>query len=371
MLPLDDLLVLDFSTLLPGPLATLMLAEAGARVVKLERPGGEDMRGFPPKFGETSAPFAVLNGGKSSVAIDLKAPGALERLTPLVRQADILVEQFRPGVMARLGFGYEALAALNPRLVYCSISGYGQDGPRAQEAGHDINYQALGGLLGQSLQRGQEPPLPPPLVADIGGGTMPAVINILLALRRRDRTGKGCHLDIAMVDAMPSFAWYGLAQGHATGTFPQGGEGLLTGASPRYGLYATSDGWFLAVGALEPKFWQAFCDDIGLAQPLRDDGRDPQATRAAVAGIIAGQSAEHWRARLEPLDCCCTVVRRLEEARADPHLSERGLFAVQAREPGGRSIPSTPLPLAPLFRRGAEAIRSVADSGEDTAQIRD
>lgn len=369
MLPLDDLLVLDFSTLLPGPLATLLLAEAGARVVKIERPGGEDMRGFPPEFGETSAPFAVLNGGKSSVEIDLKAPDALARLAPLIRAADILVEQFRPGVMARLGFGYEALAALNPRLIYCSISGYGQDGPRAQEAGHDINYQALGGLLGQSLRRGQEPPLPPPLVADIGGGTMPASLNILLALRQRDRTGKGCHLDIAMADAMPAFAWYGLAQGHATGAFPQGGEGLLTGASPRYGLYATADGWFLAVGALEPKFWQLFCGAIGLAEGLRDDARDPRATRAAVAGIIASRDAGHWRSLLEPLDCCCTIVRTLEEARADQHFRERGLFSVAVREPGGRSIPSTPLPLAPLFRRQSETPRRVAASGEDTDEL--
>ena len=184
MLPLDDLLVLDFSTLLPGPLASLFLSEAGARVIKIERPGGEDMRGFPPRFGETAAPFAVLNRGKESVELDLKAPDALARLTPLITNADILIEQFRPGVMERLGFGHEALKAINPRLIYCSISGYGQQGPRAQEAGHDINYQALGGLLGQSLKRGEAPPLPPPLVADIAGGTMPAGLNSLRALLR-------------------------------------------------------------------------------------------------------------------------------------------------------------------------------------------
>lgn len=371
MLPLDDLLVLDFSTLLPGPLASLFLSEAGARVIKIERPGGEDMRGFPPRLGQTSAPFAALNRGKQSVEIDLKAADALDRLTPLIRQADILIEQFRPGVMARLGFGYEALAALNPRLIYCSISGYGQDGPRAQEAGHDINYQALGGLLGQSLKRGEPPPLPPPLVADIGGGTMPAVLNILLALRQRERTGQGCHLDIAMADAMPTFGWYGLAQGHATGAFPEGGQGLLTGVSPRYGLYATADGWFLAVGALEPKFWQGFCDAIGLAEPLRDDRRDPHGTHDAIAKIILGENAPHWRARLEPLDCCCSVVRTLDEARADPHFVGRGLFAAEAREGRGRSIPSTSLPLAPIFREQAEAIRPVAESGEDTGKLLD
>jgi len=369
MLPLDDLLVLDFSTLLPGPLASLFLAEAGARVIKIERPGGEDMRGFPPRFGETSAPFAALNRGKASVEIDLKAEDALARLTPLIAKADILIEQFRPGVMERLGFGFGALARINPRLIYCSISGYGQSGPRAQEAGHDINYQAIGGLLGQSLKRAAPPPLPPPLVADIAGGTMPAVLNILLALRQRERAGKGCHLDIAMADAMPTFAWYGLAQGQVTGSFPDGAEGLLTGASPRYGLYATADGWFLAVGALEPKFWAAFCEAIALDPTLRDDRHDQEATRAGIAAIIASEPAAHWRDYLEPCDCCCTVVRTLEEALADPHLTLRGQLDMQAQEPGGRRLVSTPLPLAPVFREKAQALRKVAASGEDTESL--
>jgi crotonobetainyl-CoA:carnitine CoA-transferase CaiB-like acyl-CoA transferase len=369
MLPLDDLLVLDFSTLLPGPLASLFLSEAGAQVIKIERPGGEDMRRFPPRFGETSAPFAVLNRGKASLEIDLKAADALARLTPLITRADILIEQFRPGVMQRLGFGFEALKLLNPRLIYCSISGFGQSGPRAQEAGHDINYQAIGGLLGQSLKRGAPAPLPPALVADIGGGTMPAVLNILLALRQRERSGEGCHLDIAMSDAMPAFAWYGMAQGQAAGRYPAGGEGLLTGASPRYGLYATQDGWFLAVGALEPKFWDCFCEALALEERLRDDRTDPAATKAAIEAIIASAPAAHWRDLLEPLDCCCTVVRTLEEAVTDPHLTARGLLDAQAEEPGGRRLVSTPLPLAPVFRDHTQALRKVAASGADTDEL--
>jgi crotonobetainyl-CoA:carnitine CoA-transferase CaiB-like acyl-CoA transferase len=367
MQPLSDLLVLDFSTLLPGPMASLFLAEAGARVVKIERPEGEDMRRFPPRFGETSAPFAALNRGKSSIAMDLKAPDALERLRPLLSEADILIEQFRPGVMERLGFGYDALSRLNERLIYCSISGYGQHGPRAGEAGHDINYQAIGGLLGQSLAAGTAAPLPPPLVADIAGGAMPAVLNILLALRERDRSGKGCHLDIAMTDAMACFAWYALAQGQAAGRYPRGGEGLLTGASPRYGLYGTADGWFLAVGALEQKFWTAFCEAIALPAELREDKRDPQATRDAVAAIIAAQPAAHWQALLEPLDCCCTVVRSLEEALADPHLTQRGLFDRQVEEPGGRRMVATPLPLAPVFRDAAPPLRRSPAVGDEPA----
>src|SRR5918998_2477387 len=264
-LPLEGLTVLDFSTLLPGPLATLMLAEAGAEVIKVEKPGGEDMRRFPPALGAGSAPYAALNGAKKSIVLDLKSAEARRSLEPLLARADVLVEQFRPGVMERLGFGYEGLRRINPRLIYCSISGYGQQGPRAGEAGHDINYQAVTGLLSLS------PTMPAALVADIAGGAMPTVMNILLALRRRDLTGEGCRLDIAMADAMFTFAWFALAEGHARGRMPGAGENMLTGGSPRYGLYPTADGQVLAVGALEQKFWDAFCEGIGLPADLRDD----------------------------------------------------------------------------------------------------
>src|SRR3954468_10185905 len=241
-LALHDITVLDFSTLLPGPLATFMLAEAGAEVIKVEKLGGEDMRRFPPNFGSTSAAFTVLNGGKKSIAADLKTEGGHRLINGLVERADILVEQFRPGVMDQLGFGYEQVRALNPRLIYCSITGYGQAGPRAQEAGHDLNYQAVTGLLSLSPGTPDAPTMPPSLVADIAGGTLPAVVNILLALRQRDRTGEGCRLDIAMADAMFTFAWFGLAQGHATGRFPGSQENMLTGSLPHYGLYPPGTG---------------------------------------------------------------------------------------------------------------------------------
>src|SRR6185369_2242078 len=187
--PLSGILVLDFTTLLPGPLATLMLAEAGAEVIKIERPGGEDMRVMPPRFDGEAAVFALLNRGKKSLTLDLKNENDCRRLRPLLEKADVIVEQFRPGVMDRLNLGFEDIRKFNPRIVYCSISGYGQKGPRAGEAGHDINYQSLTGLL--ALQPGpiDRPVIPPALVADIGGGTMPAVINILLGLRQRDATG--------------------------------------------------------------------------------------------------------------------------------------------------------------------------------------
>ncbi len=353
--PLQGLLVLDFSTLLPGPLATLMLAEAGAEVVKVERPGGEDMRRFPPKVGSEAAPFAVLNAGKKTVVADLKTEDGRRSVMPLIERADILVEQFRPGVMERLGLGYAAVRAINPRIVYCSVSGYGQQGPRAGEAGHDINYQALTGLLSLS------PTMPAALVADIAGGAMPAVMNILLALRQRDLTGEGCYLDIAMADAMFTFSWFALAEGHAKGRFPGAAENMLAGGSPRYGLYPTADGQALAVGALEQKFWNAFCEGIALPQELRDDRRDPHATRAAIAQIVAGRDGAAWRAILEPLDCCCTVVVSLEEAVVDPHFRERGLLAYRAQTSDGQGIPLTALPIAPAFRADPSIPRPVVE----------
>lgn len=369
MLPLAGLRVLDFSTLLPGPLATLFLAEAGAEVIKIERPGGEDMRRFPPAFGTGSAPFAALNAGKTSLAVDLKSAAGRATLRPLLEGADILVEQFRPGVMARLGLGYADVQALNPALIYCSISGYGQTGPRAGEAGHDINYQAVAGLLSLSPGTAQAPTVPPALTADIAGGAMPAVINILLALRRRDLTGEGCHLDIAMADAVFTFAGFALTEGFATGQFPGSHETMLAGGIPRYGLYATADGRFLAVGALEPKFWEAFCTGIGLDTVFRDDDQDLAATRAAIVAIVAARTAAEWAGILGPLDCCATIVASLDEAARDPHFQARGLFQARASDGSGQTIPITSLPLDKALRRPMKEVRTVPKVGKHKSDL--
>ena len=229
MQPLAGITVLDFSTLLPGPLATLILAEAGARVIKVERPGGEEMRGYAPRFGRESALFALLNRGKESLVGDLKRKADRARVLELARGADVLVEQFRPGVMARLGLGYEALSALNPRLVYCSLTGYGQSGRKRDRAGHDINYIGDAGLLSLSFGSKEKPVVPPALVADIGGGSYPAVMNILFALRAREANGAGCHLDIAMTENAFAFMPLALAEGFASGRWLGSGEGKLTG----------------------------------------------------------------------------------------------------------------------------------------------
>lgn len=348
--PLSGLLVLDFSTLLPGPLAALMLAEAGAAVIKIERPGGEDMRRFPPFVDGESAAFAMLNRGKQVMELDLKSEADREKLRPLIARADILIEQFRPGVMAKLGLGYDDLRAINPRLIYCSISGYGQSGPRAGEAGHDINYIASTGLL--DLQPGpiENPVLPPMLAADIGGGSFPAMINILLALRARDQSGQGCFIDIAMTDALFTFAWQALALGTVGGRFPRSGELELAGGSPRYALYPTQDGRLVACGALEQKFWLAFTSLIGLAAGLIDDRRDPEATRDAVTNLIRARTAAEWAPLFAQADCCVTIVKPLEEALRDPHFVGRGLFAREIKTASGKAIPALPLPIDPQFR---------------------
>jgi alpha-methylacyl-CoA racemase len=357
MQPLSGVLVLDFTTLLPGPLATLLLAEAGAEVIKVERPGGEDMRHYEPRFDGESAMFAQLNRGKKSLMLDLKKP--TDKLMPLLKRADVLVEQFRPGVMARFGLGYDSVKAINGKLVYCSITGYGQTGPRAGEAGHDLNYIGSTGLLALNPGPMDRPVVPPALIADISGGTLPAVLNILLALRQRDRSGQGCHLDIAMADATFTFQTHALALGHAEGKFPGMGASRLTGGSPRYQLYPTSDGKLVCCAALEQRFWEPFTAAIGLAPGLIDDTHDPAATKAAVATIIAGRSAEEWRPLFAAADCCVTIMTTLEEALQDPHFIERGLFAHKVAGPSGASMPALPVPIDPQFREDAAVVKAV------------
>ena len=352
MQPLQGIRVLDFSTLLPGPLAGLILAEAGAEVIKIERADyGEEMRLYEPRFGETSMNFALLNRGKRSLALDLKDSAVVRKLTPLIEESHVILEQFRPGVMERLGLGYDAMKAINPALVYCSITGYGQTGPKAQTAAHDLNYVGDTGLLALSAGEDGAPIPPPGLIADIGGGTLPAVVNILLALRQAERTGDGTHLDIAMCDGVFAWQYWALGTVADTGEAPMPGDELVTGGTPRYRIYRTSDGRFAAIAALEQKFWDNLCDLIDLPAALRDDRKDPKATEDAVAQIIASKPADHWRDLFASRDTCCTIVQDMKEALADPHFRARGLFDHRVVD-GGNSVTAVPVPVAPQFRSG-------------------
>lgn len=353
MRPLEGVRVLDFSTLLPGPMATLVLAEAGAEVIKIERPGrGDEMRSYVPRFGDDSVNFALLNRGKRSIAIDLKEKGVIDRLRGLIESADIVVEQFRPGVMDRLGLGYEALSAINEKIIYCAITGYGQSGPRANVAAHDLNYVAESGMLGLSAGSDGAPVLPPALIADIAGGTYPAVVNILLALRQRDRSGKGCKLDIAMADNLFTFLYWALGNGQAAGQWPTPGGDLVTGGSPRYQIYRTRDNKFLAAAPLEDKFWANFIDAIGAPPELLDDSKSPGMVKERIQQIIGMQTAEHWRACFNGKDVCCAIVATMQEAVADEHFRARGVFSREL-ESNGKRITALPVPVQDAFRDDA------------------
>jgi len=350
MQPLDGFKVLDFTTLLPGPLASLVLAESGAEIIKIERPKvGDEMRHYPPMWGSSSAGFAMLNRGKSSLSIDLKDQAQRARLMPIIEQSDILIEQFRPGVMKRVRLDYETLKKLNPKLIYCSISGYGQTGAKSQQAGHDLNYIGDTGLLSNSTGK-DNPTLPPTLIADIAGGTYPALVNILMAIIARDKTGKGCHLDIAMTDNMFMLMAFAMSQGLTTNKWPQDGNALLTGGSPRYQLYRTKDGKLLATAALEEKFWQNFCAIIKLPTQMVDQTHDAQIVIDKIQLIIAKHNAAHWEKVFENKDCCSTIVRTIDEAMNDTHFQERGLFGKKLVNDIGQEIMALPTCLAPIFR---------------------
>jgi crotonobetainyl-CoA:carnitine CoA-transferase CaiB-like acyl-CoA transferase len=367
--PLAGIRVLDFTTLLPGPMATLMLAEAGAEVVKFERPGGEDMRRFGPAWGRDSVLFAMLNRGKKSVAADLKEPHVCERVLALAKTADVVVEQFRPGVMDRLGLGYEAMRAANPRIIYCAITGYGQTGPRAMRAGHDLNYIGDAGLLALSSGKSGYRVVPPALVADIAGGSYPAVMNILLALRKRDASGEGCFIDVSMTESVLPFLYAAIGMGLAVGAWPKDGGEQLTGGSPRYHLYETRDGKVACVASLEQKFWKSFTAAIGLESEFIDDRRNPQATIARVAEIIAGRTAAEWEPVFDKADCCCSIMQDIRTALDDPHFKARGLFAPRLVNEKGEALPATPLPIDRTLRAGGATTAAAPALGAHNAEF--
>ena len=350
MKPLSGIRVVDFTTLLPGPLATLILSEAGAEVIKIERPGGEDIRRSPPFINNESVMFAMLNRGKRSIEIDIKNKSGLEKIIRLIKSSDIVVDQFRPGVMERIGLGYEKLKSLKKSIIHCSISGYGQTGPKKYIAAHDINYMADSGLLSLAKDSNGAPAMPAAQIADIAGGSYPAVINILLALRHAEKTGIGNYLDIAMTDNLFPFMWMALGVAHDKKNFPKGGDLHLTGASPRYGIYQTADFGFLALGALEEKFWLRFCELVELNTSFIDDRKDPEKTRKEVTKIVKAKNTEYWKNLLKnEINICCSIVNSVEDALKDSQVIERQIVAASVNL-SGKNITVMPTPLAPIWR---------------------
>jgi len=374
-LPLDGVRVLDLSRLLPGGFCSLLLADFGADVLKVEDTGmGDYVRWSPPHYegaeaSASSALFLSLNRNKRSIQIDLKAEEGREVLLRLAREADVLLESFRPGVLDRLGVGYERLRAENPGLVYCAITGYGQDGPYRDRSGHDMNYLGLVGLLGLTGERDGPPVQAAGQIADLGGGALMAALGILVALRERDRSGEGQLVDVSMADGALSWLAMVAARALAEGTAPRRGELELAGGLACYRPYRCADGW-VTLGALEPKFWRAFCRGVGredlVEHHLAPAGSDPHRD---VEAIFAGRTREQWHAFASEHDCCLEPVLELDEA-LDSELVRAREMVVELDQPGAeRTVRLLGLPVK-LSRTPGDPARAPGPAlGQDTDAV--
>ena len=386
--PLAGLRVLDLTRLLPGPVATMHLADLGAEVIKIEDTGaGDYARAMGPgeRVAGDSLFFRLVNRNKKSLRLDLKQAAGVEVFLRLARDADVIFESFRPGVVDKLGIGYEAVHAINPRIVYCAITGYGQTGPWADQAGHDINYLATAGLLDQIGSHDGEhsgPPAIPNLqIGDLLGGALTPLLGVLAAVIGAKATGRGSHVDVAMTDAVLAHTIFPLVTTLVHGRPAPRGADLLTGGVPCYGVYRTADERYLAVGALEPKFWQALCATIGrldLAPFGLATGSKGREVRAELAGLLAAQPLAHWEPIFAAADCCVTPVLRLDEALVHPQIAAREMLV----EVGGSKQYAPPCKLsawpwaaatpAPAAGADSKAVLSAAGYVEsDIARLRD
>ena len=349
---LEGIKVIDFSTLLPGPLASLFLSETGAEVIKVEKPGvGDEIRLSNPQWGEQSVSFSLLNRGKKSLSLDLKDPKNLKILIPVLKEADIIIEQFRPGVMKRLGLDYESIKKINQDIIYVSITGYGQYGPKSMVAGHDLNYIGNAGLLSISMGRENDTVVPPALVADIAGGSYPAVINILLALRKRDLNKEGSYIDLSMTENLFPFMFWGLGSGFAHNKWPGNSDGVLSGGSPRYNIYKTSDGSYVAAAPLEDRFWNKFCEAIELPKKFIKMQNEQEKVIQEIRKIIGQKEKNYWLDVFNKADCCCSIVKSIKEAINDNHFKVRKIFENKIINNLGEEIPALPIPVDMQFRK--------------------
>jgi crotonobetainyl-CoA:carnitine CoA-transferase CaiB-like acyl-CoA transferase len=327
--PLDGIRILDLSRLLPGPYCTMLLADLGAEVIKIEEPNyGDPTRFAPPRVKEEGSLFLTVNRNKKSVTLNLKESRGVEAFMRLATKADVVVEGFRPGVVDRLGVGYKAVSAVNPQIVYCSITGYGQTGPMAQRSGHDINYVGLAGALGYSIDAKGTPVIPAVQIADLGGGLM-AAIAILAALQSRHRTQQGQYIDLAMMDATIAMLPFIASHFFAGQDLEVGTHTTLTGQQPCYAVYKTKDGKYLSLGALEPKFWQQFCEAIGrkdFADKQFAKGKDKERLQTELRSIFLSRTREEWLRLLASKDVCCEPIYNITDALTSPQAVHRAML---------------------------------------------
>lgn len=330
MRPLDGITILDLTRLLPGAVATMMLGDFGADVIKIEEPGiGDPARQMRAGIKRAGSYFLATNRNKRGVTINLKHESGRRIFLKLVEKADVIVEGFRPGVMDRLGVGYETLKALNPRLIYCAITGYGQDGPYRLKAGHDANYLSVAGLLGVNGPKGGPPTLSGVQLADLAGGSLHAVIGVLLALQARARTGEGQFVDISMTDTSLSMMYVPFASFLANGAQPERGNEGLSGRYACYQIYETKDGRYLSLGALEHKFWENACRVLGREDFIGEcfNSGAQEEIIAAFREIFESRTSAEWLAAFEKVDTCIALVNDIAEMIEDPQIKHRGLIA--------------------------------------------
>ena len=374
--PLSDLRVLDLSRLLPGGFCTLMLADLGADVIKVEDTGaGDYVRWAPPyhgdegiqRLGTRSAYFLALNRSKRSIRLDLKSDQGRTALLRLVADADVLVESFRPGVMDRLGIGFEALIESNPRLVYCPITGYGQTGPNRDRAGHDMNYLGLNGVLGLNGSLDGPPVQPAVQIADLGGGAMGAAFSILAAVHAARNSGEGQMVDVSMTDGAASWLVMVAAKYFADGAVPQRGELELAGAFVCYMPYRASDGW-VTCGALEPKFWAAWCGGVE-REDLIDKQFEGPGSEAweEISKVFASRTRDEWREFNDRFDCCIEPILDLDEALDSPQSREREMV-VELDQPEIGPVKQLAFPV-PFSRTPARKPEPAPGLGEHTEEV--
>ncbi len=326
---LQGLKVLDLTRLLPGPFCSMVLADYGADVLKVEAPGeGDYLRNWEPLVEGTSAFFIAVNRNKRSLTLNLKKPAGKALFQKLVLEYDVVLESFRPGVMERLGCGYQALAALKPSLIYCAISGYGQAGPQALKAGHDLNYMAETGVLNTTSSR-EIPALSGIQVADVAGGALYAVSAVLAAYIKVLKGGKGSFLDISMTDGLVSMLPLLSAYHYTSGMEPEPDSTIFNGRLACYHIYRTKDGREIALGALEKKFWDNFCRVIERPDLIEGDHQQIERQdflKNELAQIFAGKDAADWELLLSGRDTCCEILKTMAEVQAAPHFKERKMF---------------------------------------------